>query len=262
MQTRLVGIINLTPDSFSDGGSFTHLEQILTSCTSLINDGASIIDIGAESTRPGADPLSESEEWQRLSPYLKAAIDHIHQLGALASLDSRYPANAERAIGLGIDWINDVTGLNNSLMLDIVAKSNVTVVVMHSVSIPANRDMNIPHNTDPILYLKQWWNGCVQLAQDAGIDKSRLIFDPGLGFGKDFKQCWDVIHRVHEFKTLESKIFIGHSRKGFLAPKKLPTQRDEETFKISAELASQKIDYLRVHNVRGNRIACASADQL
>ncbi|MBL0318516.1 MAG: dihydropteroate synthase [Alphaproteobacteria bacterium] len=258
MPTRLVGILNLTPDSFSDGGSYTDLSSLLISCTTLIKEGAAVIDIGAESTRPNAIPLSAKEEWQRLAPYLKSIINHIHQLGALASLDSRHPENVQRAVDLGIDWMNDVSGLSDQAMIDVAASSHVSIVVMHSVSIPAERTMTIPDDIDPILYLKQWLDTCISHASAAGIDKQRLIFDPGIGFGKNVDQCWSLINRADELKAFGYPLFIGHSRKGFLAPDKAPKDRDPETCRVSAQLCRKQVDYLRVHNVISNKLACIS----
>lgn len=247
--SKLVGILNITPDSFSDGGEHDHAETAYAHAKQLIKDGAHIIDIGAESTRPGATPLTPAQEWQRLSPILSDIIKLAHSNNVLVSLDSRHPETIARALGEGIDWVNDVTGFPLA-MLDVVKHSDATCVVMHSLTIPADPSITLPENTDVLTTLKQWSEATVTRLQENGIAPHRIILDPGLGFGKTAAQSWRIIENTHAIRVEGIPLLIGHSRKSFL--KTLPNlseTRDAETYTLSRQLAAEGVEYLRVHNI-------------
>lgn len=249
---KLIGILNITPDSFSDGGIFLSNESALAHCQTLINDGADIIDVGAESTRPGAIALSADEEWKRLSPILASLIELCHQHHKLISLDTRHVQTARHAIALGIDWINDVSGLDQPAMLELAASSKISWVVMHHLGIPADPMITLPDKDDPLVHLLSWIQTKKQTCQQYGIDLSRVIFDPGIGFGKTAAQSIKIIQHIDQLTHLpNTQILVGHSRKSFLKNiyPDLSKIRDEETLEISKMLAENKVAFLRVHDI-------------
>lgn len=242
----LFGIINITPDSFSDGGvNFTPL-QALDNIQKMIDEGADIIDIGAESTRPNAISVSPEEEWIRLEPVLKELIGTKIPI----SIDTRNAQTAKKAIACGAKFINDVTGFSAPEMVTAVRDSQVKLIVMHSLSVPADRSIVLPTDKDPVEVIIAWAEKRLADLLSAGIAKDRLIFDPGIGFGKNAEQSKLIIEHVEKFRVLGVPIFIGHSRKSFLGE----NADDNGTIKISRYLAEKKIDYLRVHNVYRHRL--------
>jgi len=248
--TKFVGIVNLTPDSFSDGGSFTDTGAALAHIEKLIEDGASVIDIGAESTRPGATPLLPSEEWLRLEPVL-AELERSSSVSVQFSVDTRHVATAKKSLDYGVHWINDVSGLENPDMLRLVASSNAGIIVMHSLSVPADKNKTIPHDADVMETLFIWMEDRLKRLLSSGMDASRIIFDPGIGFGKTREQSMQIIRDIRAFHVFGVKLMVGHSRKSFLnLPKDATTEQlDAATIAISKYLVSQDVQYLRVHNV-------------
>lgn len=260
MHSQLVAIINLTPDSFSDGGMLPDSDTALARIRQCILHGADVIDIGAESTRPGTTPLTPDEEWKRLEPVLGAAIALCHAHGIRASLDTRHAQTAQRALMLGIDWINDVNGFRNSDMIKAVQPSQATLVVMHSLSIPADKTITLPEEEDPVQAVLAWGKHQLATLEEAGIARSRIIFDPGIGFGKTAEQSWALIHGIRSFETLGVPLLVGHSRKSFLSTitNKAFADRDAETLIVSKELIAAGVAYLRVHDVSGHKSASTS----
>lgn len=237
--TQLLAILNLTPDSFSDGGEGNYLAR----AEEAIRDGASILDIGAESTRPGATPLTPEEEWARLEPVLSALPKTTP-----ISLDTRHPETLEKAIPHGIAWLNDVGGLTDERLVAIAREANLTMVLMHSLTVPADKNVTLPDDCDVIQTLLEWAKPRIEK-----LKTDKLIFDPGLGFGKSIAQSWRILEEAERFRELRIPILIGHSRKSFL---NLPMdERDTATAAISTQLAAKGIDYLRVHNVPLNAAA-------
>lgn len=247
---KIIGIINITPDSFSDGGLYNNESSIIKRIEELVSNGASIIDLGAESTRPGATPLSDNEEFKRLKPILKKLVEKIHSLGALASLDTRHAMSAKYAVDIGIDWINDVSGGASKEIISIVKESNVKCVLMHNLGIPADKKVIIPKSENPIEVVRKWIVDKVKTMENFGIPKERLIIDPGIGFGKDEEQSIKIIKNAGIFTGLGVDIMLGYSRKSFLSSvnSSLPKDRDIETLSTSLYLTRFKIDYIRVHN--------------
>lgn len=244
--TQLVGILNLTPDSFSDGGeSFSPIDAVKTVCRHM-EAGAEVLDIGAESTRPGATPIDSEEEWARLAPMLT-----VLPLGGDVqfSVDTRHPETAERALDLGVDWINDVSGFSNPDMLAVVRDADCQLVVMHSLSVPADKNIVLPESVDPVQEVLHFARSRLKRLQNAGIDRDRIIFDPGIGFGKTVKQSRALIDRISEFHVLGVPLLVGHSRKSFLGE----GDRDAATLAVSRQLIAAGVDYLRVHDVASHR---------
>lgn len=263
--SRLVGIINVTPDSFSDGGQFLTPHDALQQALRLVASGADVIDIGAESTAPTASAIDAKTEWARLQPVLtviKESIDDFIVVPKI-SIDTRHPDVAAKALALGVDWINDVSGMDDTAMREIVAQSKADCVVMHHLSLPERRDDVLPRDQDPISHVYAWAEKRLHELEQQGIKRERIIFDPGIGFGKMAEQSLFLLKNVAIFQQLGVRLLIGPSRKTFLSLLSgLPfAERDTETLAIALHLARQHVDYLRVHNVemcaRGLRVMSA-----
>jgi 2-amino-4-hydroxy-6-hydroxymethyldihydropteridine diphosphokinase / dihydropteroate synthase len=254
--TRLVGILNVTPDSFSDGGQFISLPDALAHAEKLVQEGAEILDIGAESTRPGAKPISPDEEWRRLMPVLSVLKGLIRKwpIKPSISVDTRNYTVAEQAIDLGIDWINDVSGFSDSKMREIAAKNPIKCVVTHNLGVPVDKRMVLPTHSPICEQIFSWTQRRFEQLSLAGVDSQQLILDIGVGFGKTAQQSEFLLKNINYFRNLGCPLLVGHSRKSFL---NLVTdtpyiERDFETAILSYQLAMQGIEYLRVHNVELN----------
>lgn len=248
---QLMGILNITPDSYSDGGQFLQTDKAIAQAIQLVNDGADIIDVGAESTRPNAIAISADEEWQRLEPILIALKATSFLMPPHISIDTYHPETAEKALAYDIHIINDVSGLDNQRMRAIIKSANIDCVVMHHKKIPERRDDHLPRHLDPTPAVLQWLQDRLQLLQDEGFDLNKLIIDPGIGFGKLAEQSLLLLKNIAAFKSLGTRVLVGHSRKTFLSlASSLPfAERDIETLAISLLLNNIPIDILRLHNV-------------
>ena len=245
----LFGILNVTPDSFSGDGKLA--EEAITQARKLAEAGADIIDIGAESTRPHAVLLTPDEEWLRLEPVLSAITEHRWRAEVRLSIDTRHAQTARRALDMGVDIINDVGGLNDEAMLEILAEHNCDVVVMHALSVPADPQQVLPETSDVVAEILKWKAAVTERALAQDIAAERLIYDPGIGFGKTSQQSLALICGASQLKSSGGRWLYGHSRKSFL---KLFTDaeasgRDTLTLAFSAQLAHAGVDYLRVHAV-------------
>ena len=242
--------VNLTPDSFSDPGRFEGqpLSAFTAAMKSLEEGGAHIIDLGAESTRPGARPLASDEERQRLEPFLKALLEKRAPLSALISVDTRHSATARRALSMGACMINDVSGLADPDMLPLLQDSGALFVLTHSLTAPA--DPGHVLSEDPLKILPSWLDKKLNLLAQKGIDFQRVFFDPGIGFGKTSQQSLRILRHLDVFKSCPVRILVGHSRKSFMrgfAPQ-APAERDLETLGLSLRLIQDgSADALRLH---------------
>lgn len=259
----LMGILNITPDSFSDGGKFFTVDKAFQQALALLKDGAEILDIGAESTAPSATALTQAEEWARLKPVLEKIKAHFADflLPPKISIDTRYAKTAENALTLGVDWINDVNGLQDKAMRDVVLKSSSDCIMMHSLSIPASREHLFPYGVDVVSAVYEWGEKQLESLDKLGIARERIIFDPGIGFGKRPSQSLALLKNAALFNQLGTRLLIGHSRKFFLT-QLTPFEakdRDIETLAISLALAKAPIDYLRVHDVASHARAFKAA---
>jgi 2-amino-4-hydroxy-6-hydroxymethyldihydropteridine diphosphokinase/dihydropteroate synthase len=249
----LVGIINVTPDSFSDGGKFSSADAALQQAELLIKAGAEILDIGAESTAPNTQQVDVNLEWQRLEPALSAIMQAKNSffIPATVSVDTRHAEVARLALAMKIDWLNDVTGFSDPAMRAALRDSEADGVLMHHLTIPPSRDHYLPRDQNPADFLYQWAEQQIALLENEGIARQRLIIDPGFGFGKSVGQALSLLQNMPRFHDLGLRVLVGHSRKIFLKTftDVTPIERDTETAVISGWLAKQPIDYLRVHNV-------------
>ena len=261
-KTYVMGIINLTPDSFSGDGvlvSGDPIQQALAQAEEFIRDGADILDLGAESSRPGAQPVTAEEELDRLLPVLSEI--KARGLPALISVDTWKAEVAEACLQAGADWINDIWGLRaDARLAEVIARYKATVVLMHNRSQSAAvRDLGTlgssyqgANYNDLIPDIKADLTASMRNAQDAGIEKGRIILDPGIGFGKTVAQNLALINQLDEFKTLGCPLLIGPSRKSFIGQiLDLPVdQREEGTAAAVAIGIARGADIIRVHNVK------------
>ena len=252
-QSYIMGILNVTPDSFSDGGQFLNIEQAIRKVSELITDGADIIDIGGESTRPSAEPVSQEEEIKRILPVLKE-IRKINP-DIPISVDTRNYLTAKTAIENGADIINDVTGLSyDSQLSDYICSNNIPVIIMHSDKIPGETPLE-DKEYDVIEEIYKSLHEKIEYLTSKGLKKHNIIIDPGIGFGKSINENFEIIKRIDEFKTLNCKILVGISRKSFIKNSfKLSEleELDDATAVYDSYLMSKGVNFIRVHNVKNN----------
>lgn len=242
-------IVNITPDSFSDGGQMNLKQFKILLKTSSVYD-LHILDLGAESTRPGATPIMPETEWNRLEPFINCFFNYYHgqSFRPRLSIDTRHPQTARQAIAKGIDMINDVSGLSKE-MLNVLTSSNVEYVLTHSLSVPANKHKTLSEQKNPIAEIKKWLEQKLEILDKHNISLNRIIFDPGIGFGKTASQSLYILRNIKEFFNLPVRIMVGHSRKSFMKflTSEIPNDRDPASIGISLALAKNGVDILRVH---------------
>ena len=249
-ETLVMGIVNVTPDSFSDGGIFFSPEVAVSHASKLIAQGADIIDIGGESTRPGAKAVSESEELKRVIPVIeKIRIDNPK---ILISIDTTKASVAKYAVKAGADIINDVSGLSfDNNMTGIVESLNVPIVIMHMKGNPQNMQLN-PKYKDIVNEILDFFKIKIKIGGQSGINRSMIILDPGIGFGKTVDHNFELLSRLNEFNVLELPIMIGPSRKSFIGitlglP---PEDRVEGTAAAVSAGVMNGASIVRVHDVK------------
>jgi dihydropteroate synthase len=256
----LMGVVNVTPDSFSDGGNFLAPERALEQALRLLGEGADILDIGGESTRPGARRLPEEEEVQRVIPVM-AAVKRVRP-DVVISVDTYKAAVAKAAVEAGAEIVNDVSGFTwDAAMLPTLAELSCGVVLMHMRGRPEEW-RTLPPLTDPVGLVKRELAERAQAAQAAGIAKARIALDPGLGFGKNFAENHPLLARMSELRELGFPLLAGASRKSFVGRmlardgKDAPVgERQFGTLAAETVLALAGVHIIRTHDVR----ACADA---
>ena len=248
-----MGIVNLTPDSFSDGGELVDDAAVEARVAKLVGDGAELIDFGAESTRPGAAPLTVDEEWARLEPALGRLVDRYRTslLRPRLSIDTYHVETARRALSLGADIVNDVSGLTTPAMIGLAATSGAEFVAMHNLGVPADKARTVPADQDPTTAVERWLEERLREWERAGIDASRIVFDPGVGFGKNALQSLRLLRNVKRLHRFGLRLLVGHSRKSFMHHVATTDRLDRDLFTVGAslQLAASGVDILRVHNV-------------
>lgn len=245
---QVMGIVNVTPDSFSDGGQFNQLDLALKQVEKMIADGAAIIDIGGESTRPGAAEVNEKDELQRTIPLLKAIKSRFD---ILVSIDTSKAGVMTEALAHGVDIINDVCALQNKGCLEIAAQSDIPICIMHMQGQP--RTMQVaPIYNDVINDIKVFFEQRIEQCQQAGINRERLILDPGFGFGKTLEQNYKLLANLHEFSCFGLPILSGTSRKSMIGNLlNCPPQQRLAGSLATALLAAQNgAHIIRVHDVK------------
>ena len=257
-RTAIMAVLNVTPDSFSDGGRYSEPDRAFARAIELEEQGADIIDIGAESTRPGSARITAAEEMQRLMPVLKRLRD---RLGIPISVDTYKAEVAERAIELGAEIINDPSGLTFEPMLArTVSNNDVGLVINHMRGRPETWAKLAPM-PDPVGTVARDLEASISRARHVGLDKSRIVVDPGLGFGKRKEQNLVLIDRLAELSRLEIPILVGASRKHFLKKESEGGTKFATAAAVTASiLAGAHI--VRVHDVREMRAAAEIADEI
>lgn len=244
----VMGILNVTPDSFSDGNSFFSYEKAVARALEMEAQGADIIDIGGESTRPNAPPVSEQEELNRVIPVVEALAG---RLKIPISIDTYKASVAEAALAAGAEIINDISGLTfDSRMAGVVASAGAGLIVMHTRGTPQEMQLNTTYG-DIIAEVSATLRSSLKLAEDAGIPAERIIVDPGVGFGKDMEGNLEIIRRLGEFSELGRPILLAASRKTFIGKitGKEPAERLFGTAAVVAVAIYNGAALVRVHDV-------------
>ena len=258
---RLFGVINVTPDSFSDGGEALALSEALKRGRAMLDDGADILDVGGESTRPGAEPVSAEEERARVVPVVKG----LSEMGALVSIDTRRAEVMAAAIDAGAGIVNDVTALTGDQdSLGLVADRGVAVVLMHMQGEPGSMQENPQYENaaeDVLGTLKARFEAC----EEAGIPRGRIAVDPGIGFGKTVNHNLEILNRLDIYRGLGLPVLLGVSRKSFIAKlSRGEAPKDRVPGSLAAVLAAwaQGVRMFRVHDVAETRQALAVAQAI
>ncbi len=248
-----MGILNVTPDSFADGGRHNEFDAAVKRGLEMMAEGVDIIDIGGESTRPGADRVSEEEEIARTIPVITELAKH----GVTISIDTMRASTAEAAIKAGASIINDVSGgLSDSHMLQTAARLQVSYIAMHWRG--QSKDMNSKAvYGDVVNDVLAELNERIEAALDAGIAKDKLIIDPGIGFAKDAEHNWAIIDSIDRFVALGYPVLVGASRKRFLGGDS-PDEREAATIELTKRLGTTGIWAVRVHSVKPHKEVLSS----
>lgn len=254
---KFAGILNITLDSFSGDGVMASITPRLAQ---LLDAGAEIIDIGAESTRPGALIIEPEVEYQRLALALDAINKYKadYNLNFEISIDSRKPEVMQKVINnYHLDYLNDVEGFRQPQMRELLKLTSAKAICMHSYSVPPVKTETIPEGEDIWNYLTQWWEKQKEVFSGDGISADRLIFDPGIGFGKTPQQSVDLLNYLEGFNAIKEEIYLGYSRKSFLSlmTNKPAAERDPETALVTEAVNQAYAQYLRVHDVAQNKQA-------
>lgn len=267
--TRIMGIVNITPDSFSDGGRFIDSQAALSHAEKMVEEGADIVDIGGESTRPFSDPVPEEEEIKRVVPVISALAKHI---SIPISIDTTKARVARKALDAGASIINDISALRQDPdMAKVVAESKVPVILMHMLGTPKNMQKS-PAYQNVVGEIRTFLSKAIQSAVDKGIDGSKIIIDPGIGFGKTFDHNFQLLKHIYEFLDLNVPILVGPSRKAFIRNKlseignkaPLPDSPLVETGTQAAVAACglSGVHIVRCHNVANTRATLKIIDEI
>ena len=251
---RIMGILNVTPDSFSDGGNFFDSQAALDQVRNLIDDGADIIDVGGESTRPYAEPVTLEDELQRVVPIIKS----IRSFSDITrSIDTSKAEVAWQALTAGADILNDVSALRNDPgMIDVVRNSDAELIIMHMQGTPGTMQ-DAPHYQDVVEDVLSFFRERLDFLETEGIDLNRVIIDPGIGFGKKLEHNLQLLNQLERLSELGRPVLLGHSRKRFLGDLTglEADQRDPITSVVSALSLDKNVSIFRVHDAGATRKA-------
>lgn len=249
-RTLVMGIINTTPDSFSDGGQNFKRDDAVANALRMIQEGADMLDIGGESSRPGSDYVEEKEELDRVLPVVRDIIRE--KPDCVISLDTRRRAVAEAGIKAGVQIINDISGFRDDpTLIDLGRESNAGMIIMHMLGTPRNMQTGIQYKNFPE-DIYDFLAERIQTLEDAGIDPSKIVVDPGIGFGKTFNQNLALLNRIDIFRSLQKPILVGASRKTFLGKildESVPANRGFGTLATVAVSVMKGASIVRVHEV-------------
>ena len=255
-QPLLVGILNVTPDSFSDGGKFVVTERAVEYALQLASDGAGMIDVGGESTRPGATRICADEQISRVAP----VIEGVRQRSDVPiSIDTTLAEVARAAISAGANVINDVaSGTEDEEIFTLASETGAGLVLMHRCLPPENDVYSHEYSEEPksdniVADVCSWLLSRVQVARSNGVQPEQIALDPGLGFGKSVAQNWQIVHQTEQFVRLGFPVYMGASRKSFIGATYNiddPEARDEASLEVAKRMALQSAHIFRVHNVK------------
>jgi len=259
-RTLIMGVVNVTPDSFSDGGRFFAPDAAIAHARQLLAEGADLLDLGAESTRPGAAPVTAAEQIRRLAPVIEALAANP---GACLAVDTANAEVAGHALELGAQVVNDVTALADPGMAAVVARSGAGLVLMHMTGTPATMQQD-PHYEDVTQEVREHLAARLEAARAAGVPDGRVVLDPGIGFGKTVRHNLELLARIEELKPLGRPLLIGVSRKSFLGKTlDLPVdQRLEGGLAAGAVAVFLGARIVRTHDVAATVRAARVADAL
>ena len=242
-----MGVLNVTPDSFSDGGRFWRAEDAVRQGVRMAEEGADILDVGGESSRPGSDPVSAEEELERVAPVLEALA---REVDVRLSIDTYKPSVAEACLGLGATLVNDITGLDDPEMIRVTAEHGAGAVAMHMRGRPKTMQQDVAYD-DVVAEVRVFLGERAARAREAGV--AEVIVDPGIGFGKTAAHNFEILRRLDEIASLGFPLLVGPSRKSFLGslPSALPaSERLEGTLAAVAVSVMNGASIVRVHDVR------------
>ncbi len=251
-QAKLVAILNITPNSFSDGGLYLNHSTAQQQVEKLLQHGPDVIDIGAISTRPHSVAPSLEEERARFDAILPAITPILKNSPVKISVDSYNFETLDYLTNkLPIAWINDQSGFRDQRIINLAKNTDIKLVLMHNITIHADPTQIVPQELNITSVVKDWLQSKTEYLIKQGIQKEQIILDPGIGFGKTAEQSWQLIREAKKFLELGYPIMYGHSRKSFmnLITDKPFAQRDLETALLSLYLSDQGVDYLRVHDM-------------
>jgi len=259
-KTLMMGVLNVTPDSFSDGGKFISASKAVEHALKMIQDGADIVDVGGESTKPGSDAVEIQEELNRVIPVIQKLAQ---KTTTPISIDSYKPEVVEKALEAGAGMINDVNGLRSKGMAELAAEYDVPVCIMHMQGTPKNMQQN-PVYKNVIKEVKSFLKKQADNAIKKGVDKNKIIIDPGIGFGKTTEHNIQLIRNLKEFKKLGYPVMVGPSRKAFIGNiLNLPVEeRLSGTIAAATICAINGADIIRVHDVREVKQAILLAETI
>ncbi|OZG31344.1 dihydropteroate synthase [Rickettsia endosymbiont of Culicoides newsteadi] len=249
-----VSCYNVTNDSFSDGGQFNNPDKAIEQIQELASYGASIIEIGAQSTRQGAVIHTPEEEYNKLKPVLDGITTLINKGMLKVSIDSFWSSTVKRLLeNYQISWINDVKGDFDNRTLKSIAEKGCKLCFMHSLSIPPNQELILSLEHRPISLIKEWGKQSIERLLNIGFSQENIILDPGIGFGKSSYQNIEILRYVQELRSLDVQIMVGHSRKSYIQAFSTVDAKNRDIETIATSLAlKDKVDFLRVHNVRNH----------
>ncbi|HEV3475917.1 MAG TPA: dihydropteroate synthase [Rubrobacteraceae bacterium] len=256
----LVGVLNVTPDSFSDGGDFSDPERAVARAATMLDGGAHVIDVGGESTRPGSDPVSPDEEWRRVVPVIQGIVADRPE--AIVSIDTYRAEIAGAALEAGARVINDVTALRGDpRMADVVAGARCPVILMHMLGEPKTMQRE-PRYDDVVREVRDFLANRVEHAAAAGVQEENIILDPGIGFGKTLEHNLALLRHLDSLVELGFPVLVGASRKSFMGRLTgVEEARDRIPGTVAANVIACELGatFFRVHDVRANREALAVA---
>lgn len=246
----IMGILNITPDSFFKGSRVIDADEAIARGITLYESGASIIDIGGESSRPGADPVSSQEEIDRVLPVIEGLRAKSGNM--VISIDTYHPQTALKAVEAGADIINDISGFRSEEMVKVASATKAAVIIMHMLGEPRTMQKS-PSYDNVVKEVYDYLVGRADFLIEKGISRESIILDPGLGFGKRFRDNIDLLNNIDTFRASGYPLLIGHSRKSFIGrilDLKDPDDRLEGTLAVSSYCYMRKVEIIRVHDVK------------